>query len=424
MAFIKNYPDLAVNDKREVVLDLIEEALSSITPRSVIEKEFKVKDNILTISGHKFNLNEYEKTFILGFGKGSAKICRLMEDTLGIYLNGGFVIDVKTESFEKIEFCHGTHPVPSQLNIDFSKKAIAGLGNLNERTLVLVVICGGGSVLFDVPNIDLDKLIKVNNRLLLCGADIREINTIRKHLSKIKGGGLAKILKPAKIVSLVFSDVLGNDLSMVASGPTVFDNTSIYDALDIYHKYGLENLGITENDFIETPKDENVFFGNDEILMLSNQTALMAMFKKAGKLNIDCEIYSDKFQSDAELAGKALIENTKPHSILLAGGETTLNITNPNGKGGRNQVVVLSSLYYLNDKTVVASFDSDGWDNGPVAGAIGDSETLEKAKHLGLNPQEYLEKDNSFVFFKNVQDAIITDRLDSNISDLIIIYRK
>lgn len=158
--------------------------------------------------------------------------------------------------------------------------------------------------------------------------------------------------------------------------------------------------------------------------MLSNLTALEAMKKKADELKIHAEIYSDRFQSDAELAGSALIKQTKPNSILLAGGETTYGVTNSDGKGGRNQVVVLGSLYELDDKTTIASFDSDGWDNGPVAGAIGDMETLEKAKKLGINPLESLQEDNSFMFFKNVQDAIITDGLESNISDLIIVYKK
>jgi glycerate 2-kinase len=424
MGFIKNYSDLCINDKREVVLDLIEAGLSSIKPSNVLAKNFKVKENLLTIQNKKFNLNIYEKTLILGFGKGSAKICLLLEEALGMYLNGGFVIDAISEEFDKLEFTLGTHPNPSEINIEFSKKTINALQNLTAKTLVLVVICGGGSVLFDIPNISVEKLIKVNDELLRSKAEIHEINTIRKHLSKVKGGGLTKLLRPAKVVSLIFSDVPGNDLSHIASGPTVFDKTSIYDAIDVLHKYKLTETGLSESDFTETPKGEEYFKTNEEFLMLSNLTALEAMKKKAEKLKINCEIYSDKFQSDALLAGNALIEKTKSHSILLAGGETTLEINNLDGKGGRNQALVLASLYKLDDKTEIAAINSDGWDNSPVAGAIADSETLEKAKHLGLNPQEYLKEDDSFVFFKNVQDAIITDRLESNISDLIIVYRK
>jgi glycerate-2-kinase len=250
------------------------------------------------------------------------------------------------------------------------------------------------------------------------------MNIIRKHLSKVKGGGLVKLLFPAKIVSLIFSDVPGNDLSTIASGTTVIDKTTIDDAWQIYNKYDLHKLEFGENDFIETPKDENIFSTVENILILSNLTALNAMKKKANEMSIKAEIFSDKFESDAELAGKALIEKTKDHSILLAGGETTVKVINEKGVGGRNQTVVLGALFELDGKTVIASFDSDGWDNSPAAGAIGDIKTLEKAKIEGLSPEEYLRDNNSLVFFKNLRDAIVTDRLPSNVSDLIIVYKK
>lgn len=279
--------------------------------------------------------------------------------------------------------------------------------------------------MFESPfNINLDKLIEVNKALLHSGADIYEMNTIRKHLSKVKGGGLAKLLSPAKIISLIFSDVPGNDLSFIASGPTVMDKTDVRQALDIYDKYNMQNLKLSEENFTQTPKEEKYFEKVENILMLSNLTALNAMMEKAKKINLKAEIFSDRFQSDAELAGKALIKNTPDHSVLLAGGETTVKVMNKQGKGGRNQEVVLASLYELDENTVIASFDSDGWDNSPVAGAIGDIQTLEKAKNSGLNPHEFLKDNNSLVFFKNLGDAIITDKLPSNVSDLIIIYKK
>ncbi len=424
MGFIKNYSDLAITPQREIVLDLIEVAFNSIKPENVLANKFKVKDNILTINHKRINLNDYEKTFILAFGKGSAKIAKLMEKELGIFLNGGFVIDIDSENFEKLEFCLGTHPIPSETNIEFSKKAVDALSNLNEKTLILTVACGGGSALFEIPNIELSKLIEINKTLLTLGADIKEINTVRKHLSKTKGGGLVKLLAPAKVVSLIFSDVPGNDLQFIASGPTAFDNTSLYDAIDIYHKFKLKNHGLTEENFTETPKNEKLFENVENVLMLTNLIPLEAMKKKCEELKIKAEIFSDKFQSDAELAATSLIKQAKPHSILLIGGETTYKVINDEGKGGRNQVVVLAGIYEIDDKTIIASFDTDGWDNSPASGAIADMQTLEKAKNLGINPLEYLKEDNSFVFFKNTQDAIITDRLKTNVSDLIIIYKE
>lgn len=425
MGFIKNYSGLAITEERTIVLDLIEEALSSIQPREVLDKNFIVNENILKVSGKEINLNDFERTFLIAFGKGSAGIAKILEEKLGIFLTKGFAIDTVESSFEKIDFTLGTHPLPSQENLDFTRKTIEQLSNLTIKDLVLVVICGGGSVMFESPfNINLDKLIEVNKALLHSGADIYEMNTIRKHLSKVKGGGLAKLLSPAKIISLIFSDVPGNDLSFIASGPTVMDKTDVRQALDIYDKYNMQNLKLSEENFTQTPKEEKYFEKVENILMLSNLTALNAMMEKAKKINLKAEIFSDRFQSDAELAGKALIKNTPDHSVLLAGGETTVKVMNKQGKGGRNQEVVLASLYELDENTVIASFDSDGWDNSPVAGAIGDIQTLEKAKNSGLNPHEFLKDNNSLVFFKNLGDAIITDKLPSNVSDLIIIYKK
>ena len=425
MGFIKNYSDLAISKERETVLDLIETALSSIQPKNALEKNLVLKEKLLTIQGKKFDLSNYERIFLLSFGKGSFGISKIIKDILGTKLTKGFCIDTNGQDFKRIEFIKGSHPLPSSENLEFTSNVLGKMQNLTEKDLVLIVICGGGSVMFEKPhNISLEKLIEVNKALLHSGATISEMNVIRKHLSSVKGGGLVKHLFPAKIVSLIFSDVPGNDLSVIASGTTVLDKTTLDDAWKIYNKYELGNLELTENDFTETPKDENFFSTVENILMLSNLTALNAMKKAAEKLKINCEIYSDKFQSEAELAGKALIENTPKNSILLIGGETTVKVANPKGKGGRNQEVVLSSLYQVDENTVIASFDSDGWDNSPLAGAIGDFHTLEKAKKLGINPHEYLSENNSLIFFKNVGDGIVTDRLPSNVSDLIIIYKK
>ncbi len=424
MGYIKNYSKLAINENRSLVLDLLEEAIASIQPQTILDKNFVLKNSELKISDKKFNLKNYERVFLIGFGKGSAGISSILEEKLGNFLTKGFVIDTSKKHFKKIDFTLGSHPLPSQENLDFTSNVLEKMKDLTEKDLVLLIICGGGSVMFESPNINLEKLIEVNQTLLHSGATISEMNIIRKHLSKVKGGGLVKNLFPAKVASLIFSDVPGNDISVIASGTTVMDQTTIDDAWQVYNKYDLHKLELGENDFIETPKDENFFSTVENILMLSNLTALEAMKKKAAFFKIKAEIYSDKFQSEADLAGKALIEKTPKNSILLVGGETTVKVANPNGKGGRNQEVVLSALYSLDGNTVIASFDSDGWDNTPVAGAIGDLQTLEKAKDLELNPLEFSKENNSFVFFKNVQDAIITDRLPSNVSDLIIVYRK
>lgn len=422
--FIKNFDTLNKTPKRKICLELIEKALQSIQPQHVMQNNFTLTDGILKIYNKTFNLKEFDNVFIIGFGKGSAKISKYIEIKLGSLLTDGYVIDNTSEDFSKIKFTLGTHPLPSKTNLNFTKKVIQQFSNLTIKDLVIVVIAGGGSVLFENPHeISLEKLIEVDNALLKSGADITEMNIVRQHLSDIKGGSLAQILYPSSVVSLIFSDVPGNDISYIASGPTVKDHTTISDAIDILKKYNIEKeLNLPKEAFVENPKDDKYFEKVTDILMLSNQTALDAMQKKAQKLGFSSRIYSNKFESVADNAGKILIEKTNPNEILLIGGETTVRVKGK-GKGGRNQELVLAALKYLDEKTVIASFGSDGWDNTEFAGAIGDKLTSQKAKELNLDIKSFLEQNNSFHFFEKVGDGIITGRLPSNVSDLMIILK-
>lgn len=425
MRIIKNFEALAKNDTRKICLEIIEAGLSSIQPQKVIQENISLKNNALTIRHQQINLHDFKRVFLLGFGKGSAGLSRYIEEILGDLLTNGFVIDLEPQPFSKIEFTKGTHPLPSETNIVFTKKAIEQLSNLTMKDLVIVVIAGGGSAMFESPyKISLGKLIEVNKALLRSGANITEMNIVRKHLSKVKGGGLAKSLYPAQIISLIASDVPGNDLSVIASGPTVKDQTTNRGAFDTLKKYDLwYELNLSQNDFLETPKEDIYFKSVSNILILSNLTALLSMQNKAKELGLNAIIYSDKLQGEARLIGKELIDNTPPYYILLAAGETTVMVKGK-GIGGRNQELVLSVLENIDDNTLIASFDSDGWDNSPFAGAIADVKTLEKTKKLKLNPQKYSDTNSSFSFFEKLGDGIITNRLPSNVSDLMIILKK
>lgn len=425
MTLIKNYNALNKTPERKICLDLIEAALSSIQPQNIIEKNFSLNNNILTIQDKIIDLTRFERIFLLGFGKGSAGLSKHIENMLGNLLIEGYVIDLGQEQFSKIELTVGTHPLPSDVNLSFTKKVLERFGNLTEKDLVIVVIAGGGSVLFENPyRVDLEKLIEINKSLLFSGATIADMNIVRKHLSLVKGGGLIKPLFPAVVISVIASDVPGNDLSSIASGPTVKDETTKEQALEVLKKYNLfEQLGLLEEDFIETPKENKYFENATNILLVSNQTALSAMKEKAKELGFDAKILTDKLQADAKKAGKELMDQT-PSGILLAGGETTVKVLNKSGFGGRNQEVVLSALSSIDDRTTIASFDSDGWDNSPFAGSIGDSLTIQKAKELNINPEIFSQENNSFPFFEKTGDGIITDRLPSNVSDLMIVLKK
>lgn len=423
---IKNFDALNKTPQRKICLGLIEAALSSIQPQNIIQKNFSLTENVLTIQNKIIDLKKFERIFLLGFGKGSASLSKEIEKILGNFLTKGRVIDLTNETSSKIEQTIGTHPLPSEENLNFTKKTIEQFNNLTIKDLVFIVIAGGGSVLFENPyRVDLEKLIKVNQSLLFSGATITEINIVRKHLSMVKGGGLIKPLFPARVISVIASDVPGNDLSVIASGPTVKDETTKEDALQVLRKFNLfDKLKLSEDDFIETPKEDKYFENTSNILLVSNETALSAMKEKAQELGPTAEILSDKFQAGAKIAGKELIDKASSNQILLAGGETTVKVVNKSGLGGRNQELVLAALPFIDEKTTIVSFDSDGWDNSPFAGAIGDSLTIQKAQELNINPEIFLQENNSFYFFEKTGDGIITDRLPSNVSDLMIVVKK
>ena len=425
MTLIKNFESLNKTPERKICLELIETALASIQPQSIIAKNFSLNGSLLTIQDKTIDLTRFERIFLLGFGKGSAGLSKYIESMLSNLLTEGYAIDVRPEQFSKIQLTIGTHPLPSEANLSFTKRVLERLGNLTEKDLVLVVITGGGSVLFEDPyRVDLEKLIEINKSLLFSGTTITDMNIVRKHLSWVKGGGLIKPLFPARVVSVIASDVPGNDLSVIASGPTVKDDTIKEQAVEVLKKYNLfEKLGLSEEDFIETPKENKYFENATNILLVDNQTALSAMKEKAKELGFDAKIYTDRLQADAKTVGKELVGKISS-GILLAGGETTVKVLNKGGQGGRNQEVVLAALASVDEKTTIASFDSDGWDNSLFAGAIGDSLTIKKAKEISINPEVFLQENNSFLFFEKTGDGIITDRLPSNVSDLMIVLKK
>lgn len=202
MAFIKNVSTLSTTNERKIVLELVEAAFMSIQPNHVMNNNFKLSGNMLTISDQSFDMSLFQRVFLVGFGKGSAGIAKIIEEKLGEKLTEGHVIDTNPEQFTKIHFTNGSHPLPSTINAAFTQALLKRLATLqlNERDLVLVVICGGGSAMLVAPNkISLDQKIEVNKELLKSGATISEMNTVRKHLSEVKGGGLAKALFPSRV---------------------------------------------------------------------------------------------------------------------------------------------------------------------------------------------------------------------------------
>jgi glycerate-2-kinase len=419
MSYIKNIKELSKNKQRSAVLSLVESAYKSIDPKNILDESILYNNGILTVQNQEFILSKYKKIYLLGIGKGSSYISDLINIKLEGAITKGFAIDLIKEDSKKIKTTIGSHPLPSEINFDFATKMISEFNGLSSEDLVITIICGGGSSLFEYSTIGLEDKIKVENQLLHSSADIYEINTLRKHISLVKGGNFAKICYPATVIDLVFSDVLGNDLSFIASGPMVYDETTKEDAINIAKKY---QINIDEKYIKETPKDKDIFINVKNFLILTNMTPLRAMKKKAQDLGLDAFIYSDRVNGIARDLGCTLIENCPKGKILLAGGETTV-LVKGKGLGGRNQEVVAGAFKCISKDVVICSFGSDGWDNYFLAGAIADSESISSAKKEFLEVDDFLKDNNTLPFFQKIGDGINTGKLPSNVSDLMIVYR-
>jgi glycerate-2-kinase len=293
-----------------------------------------------------------------------------------------------------------------------------------EKDLVLTVISGGGSSLLCLPHeLKCESITKITKGLMDKGAPIHEINTVRKHLSEIQGGWLAQMAYPAKVVSLIFSDVPGNDISMVASGPTVLDITTKIDAEEILMKYDAFNVcEVPYCEILETPKDEKYFKNVHNILVVTNDTALEAMAKKADELEYGAVICSNCAEGEAREFGKKIASDEYAvKGCYLYGGETTVTVLNDTGMGGRNQEVVLGAFPYLREGMLIVGAASDGWDNSDVAGAFADKELFNSAKEVNLAPEDFLKENNSYEFFKRAGGHIQTGRTGANVADFYFV---
>jgi glycerate 2-kinase len=424
MANIKNRNTLVGESEiRKDALDILESAYDAISTEKILKGRISLDSGEICIDDGRYTCANYENIYFLGIGKCALEGARVIEDVLGDRLTEGVVIDVSQGELKKIRSYKGTHPLPSEDNVIATKEAVSMLEKATERDLVLVLVSGGGSALMCLPyQVSVETLISITSELTKAGADIYELNTVRKHLSMVKGGQLSKLAYPAEVVSLIFSDVLGDDISVIASGPTIRDTSSVSDAEKILERYDiLKKIGTRNLSLIETPKDEKYFTKTRNVLVVSNANALQAMKAKAIELGYETQILTDKLSGEAREVG-VYFAKTEPANkrCIIAGGETTVTIKG-SGKGGRNQEAVLASLPYLPEGRVFISVASDGCDNTDVAGALGDSEVYASSLKAGLSVESFLEENNSYDFFRKAGGHIETGLTGSNVSDLLLL---
>jgi len=432
-----------------------------------VDPFFIVKENADRIYPEIIN-GKFKRVILAGFGKASFQMAGAVEESIGSDLiTDGVVItkyghitkdDARStiQDTGKIRVFEAGHPIPDENGLKATGEAVSLLKNADRGTLVLCLISGGGSALLVSPytGITLNEKQIITGLLLKSGADITELNAVRKHISGVKGGRLAEIVYPAKVISLIISDVIGDKLDVIASGPTSADNSTFQDAIDVIHKYNLkektpvsilETLKKGREGLIpETPKKNNPVFKNvQNIIIGSNQTALNAAQGRAQALGFQTEILSSEISGEARDVGKWLAEKAikckgteaqrskaqtclpagRGTKCLISGGETTVTVTG-NGKGGRNTELALSFAREIQDieGITLLSAGTDGTD-GPTdaAGAIVDGSTIEKAKSLGLDPDEYLADNDSYNFFKKIDSLLITGPTGTNVMDVQIV---
>jgi len=433
---------------RRLILGGLEAALLAADPKVSVSNNVKLKGKTLQIMNKQYLLNDFDSIHVIGAGKASGHMAEALFDILHERITDGYVIIPENLKARlrtgKIKLWKASHPIPSYIGVKGARQMLATVKSVTERDLVICLISGGGSSLMPLPYDELtiaDKQ-KVTTELLRSGATILEINAVRKHLSAIKGGRLAEILQKAHTVSLIISDVVGDRLDTIASGPTVPDSTTFNDAARILKKYGLWNSmsakvkqtikrGLSGK-IPETPKPSSRIFRNvRNFVIVNNEHACTAASNYLKSRGVDAMLHTTFLQGEAKEVGTSVAslaaemknrQLVKPAAVIM-GGETTVTVTGK-GKGGRNQELVLAASRGISelDNTAVASIDTDGIDgNSNVAGAIADTFTIKRAQHLKLDPEKFLHNNDSHSFFKRLCDTIQTGPTGTNVNDLLIL---
>lgn len=421
--------------------------VESVIPSHLIPDVLHLKDNILHIKHLQFPLKSINNIYIIGAGKASAAMAFEVEKILGPYITEGHIIVKYGHSckLNRIRVTEAAHPVPDSNGFKATEAILKIAVKAGVSDLVICLLSGGGSALLaDFPQgSSPGEIANVNNLLINSGACIHEINAVRKHCSLVKGGQLARAVNPATLVSLILSDVAGDPLDVISSGPTTPDPTLFSHALEVLDKFNLMNdmpSGIikylkegADGLIPETPKPTDPVFAKTENLLIgTNRLALEAAKRKALDYNINALIIDDQLQGDTTSVAEYLVETAlkfkeneyevKP-VCLLFGGETTVKMTGK-GKGGRNQHLALQTALLLKDHPgiTVLSAGTDGND-GPTgaAGAVVDSETCLKALDDDIDPVKFVLDFDSYHFFKKTGGHIITGPTMTNVMDIIVV---
>ena len=452
----------------ETVTRVLAAAINAVEPAAAVRRYLQREGDALHIGKQAYNLADYERVFVVGAGKAGAPMAQAAAEILGERLTDGVVIvkeghtgmtndERRTTNDEEavsivrrpssIVLLEAGHPVPDQRGVDGTQRIADLLSDTTERDFVLALISGGGSALLTlpVPAVSLQDMQQLTTALLRCGATINEINTLRKHLDQVKGGGLARMAAPARLATLMLSDVVGNPLDVIASGPTVPDTSTFADAWGILEHYKIVEqvpepirahlrAGMA-GDVDDTPKPGNPLLANvQNVLVGSNALAAQAALEAARTAGMQTLLLTTYLQGEAREAGRALAaigrevaDSGQPLNrpcCIVAGGETTVTLRG-DGKGGRNQEMALAAVTDMAglENIIFVALATDGGD-GPTdaAGAVVTGATLERAHARGLEPAAHLARNDAYHFFAALDDLLRPGPTNTNVNDLAFVF--
>jgi glycerate-2-kinase len=424
-------------------------AIDAVKPDQLIQQKISLRDDILKVEDREFNLKQYQRVYVIGAGKASAVMAREMENLLGERIFYG-VISVKyghSKVCRKLRILESGHPVLDENGILAASQILQVADDAQDDDLVICLLSGGGSALLEKPpdSISLTDLQQLFNLLLGCGANIEEMNIVRRHLSLVKGGQLARAVFPATCINLILSDVIGDPLESIASGPTAPDPSTFQDAWEIIEKYKLtDSLPESVRNYLEkglnsevpeTLKDgDSVFEKVHNFIIGNNLGALKTAQAAAEDLGFSSIILSSRVQGEAREVAKVVAAITqeiidrdiplpRPACILM-GGETTVMLKGK-GKGGRNQELALSSLIAMQgvkSEYLIASCGTDGTD-GPTdaAGGMIHPKIWDKIRESGLSPGKFLDNNDAYSFLEKTGGLIKTGPTGTNVMDIILV---
>ena len=424
---------------------IFEAGIAAVDPVEAVKRHLGRTGDILHVADRRYELPTYRHVYVVGTGKASARMARGLEEILGESIDSGVVV-VKygySTPTRRVDIVEAGHPIPDPAGVEGKKQIIDTLRKAGNDDLVIFLVSGGGSALLPCPadGLTLEDKQRTTQILLDCGATIHEINSVRKHLSKVKGGRLARLAYPATVVGLILSDVIGDRLEGIASGPTVPDTSTFSDCLKIIERYQLQGkIPPVVRAFLEqgarggieeTPKAADpVFEKVQNVLVGSNRLALQAAKQKADVLGYNSLLLSSSVEGETQTVAAVHAAIAKEISAtggpvrrpacVISGGETTVTIRG-GGLGGRNQEFALAAALHIEglEGVVILSGGTDGTD-GPTdaAGGVVDGGTLRRATANGLDAGDYLRRNDSYHFLQSTGDLLITGPTYTNVMDL------